>query len=502
MKFFKYLILLFLSILSINVIAANYEYRTLDSITSTSWFSSYKDSCQSFVNQKVSNGSNISYVSSTEDQCVYKTSDGNRGAQIEKREATCKAGQNKFLDGFITPSDGSPPDIVCFSGCLYKSDGGGTAFDTPNGNLNWGFNASSTGATCGADTPKGEDKPNPVTPMKPEECKSASGSDAYCNKPSNKQCPTGYKQGSFNNQQICIKPSPDPDPTKPNPNDPNNGDGKGSCNGTNNCNTTNFDDSKIIEAINASTSAITQAISTLSSSLSSGFSSVVNAVSSVTSAVNANTSAVNASGDKVTNAVNENTSAVNAVKSAVNGLNSSIQAVANAVNTNGDKVTNAVNINGKNTVDAVNSNADKVTNAVNTGAKNTIDAVNTSGKNTVDAVNASTDATKENGKKLDGIKDGVDKGNGFLKEIKDWLFADVDQNSFNAETPMRDLQQKDIESDKYKVSGQCPVSRTFSFKGHTFTLDLSNFCYVLEIMGIIVGIAACLHGVAILSENT
>ena len=150
----------------------------------------------------------------------------------------------------------------------------------------------------------------------------------------------------------------------------------------------------------------------------------------------------------------------------------------------------------------MNTSINQVTQAVNTSADKITNAVNTSGKNTVDAVNAGTEATKENGKKLDAVKKSVDEGNGVLKQIKDWLFADVDQNSFNAETPMRDLQQKDIESDKYKVSGQCPVSRTFSFKGHTFTLDLSNFCYVLEIMGIIVGIAACLHGVAILSENT
>lgn len=496
MKFFKYLIFstLFLSSLS---------YASTYTIVDGS--SSFTGSSASEVcNKYISSMNSVVLVSVTESLCSFKSSNG---SSVFSRSITKETDDQ--CPSTVTSTPISVPgwtswDIdqidsysaqisgktACYQGCKYKNPTMTGSERSDMMSLLYGDPVKDSSCPAGDTTKPSTPTPNNTTPtqMKPEECKSPTGSDGYCNKPSNKQCPAGYKQGSFNNQQICVKPSPDPDPTKPNPNDPNNGKGEGNCNGTNNCNTTNFDDSKIISAINASTSAITQAISSLSNSLSSGFSSVVNAVSSVTNAVNANTSAVNLSGDKVTNAVN--------------GLNSSIQAVSTTVNASADKVTNAVNTNGKNTIDAVNANGEKVTNAVNANGKNTVDAVNTNAKNTVDAVNAGTEATKENGKKLDGIKDGVEKGNGILGEIKDWLFADVDESSFEAKTPMRDLEQKDIESDKYKVSGQCPVSREFSFKGHTFKLDLSNFCYVLDIMGIIIGIAACLHGVAILSENT
>ncbi|MCU4601515.1 hypothetical protein [Acinetobacter bereziniae] len=433
MKFFKYLIFILLSFLSTLTLAC-YQVK-FNSFTSPIK-KSQGEACASIVGQKTTTGDTVvKSVYSFEHNIHFckidtKNSKGelvgwdsyNDGPYYVDCQIKCEPGTKRFLDGYITSQTGTPPDEVCFAGCLHKSDGGGTAFDTPNGNLSWGFNAETTGMECDQDTPKGEDKPiTPVDPnMKPEDCKNANGSNAYCDKPTDKNCPTGYKQGMFNNKQICIKNSDNPDPNKPNPNDPNNGDGKGegNCNGTNNCNTTEFDDSKIIEAINASTSAISNAIASLSNTITNGLNSLASSINSVSSAINANTNAVNANGDKVTN-----------------------------------------------------------------------------------AVNSGTNATKENGKKLDGIKDGIDKGNGFLKEIKDWLFADVPDTG-SEPAPSREFKVEDLKTDLFKVSGQCPISKSFTFKGHTFTLDLSNFCYVLEIMGLIVGIAACLHGIAILSENT
>lgn len=472
MKFFKYLIFLFFTLFTTTAFSGTYYYFQDNPGAK---FTSKQELCDS---KKTSVA--INAVVDGNKCSVYDNTGFTRFLDyILSGEITCAANQKKFLDGYIGAPDSFAPSTVCYQGCVYNSDGGGTAFDTPNGNLSWGINAESTGATCPTDTPKGEDTPQTNPPMKPEECKNASGSDAYCNKPSNKQCPSGYKQGSFNNQQICIKPSPDPDPTKPNPNDPNNGGGQGNCNGTNNCNTTNFDDSGIISAINSSKNAITSAISSLSNALSSGFSSVVNAVSGVTSAVNANTSAVNSNGDKVTNAVNENTSAVNAVKSAVNGLNSSIQAVTSAVNENGNKVTNAVNTNG-----------DKVTNAVNTNGKNAVDAINANGKNTVDAVNAGTEATKENGKKLDSIKDGIDEGNGLLGGIKDTL-NDI-KNWLTTEQELPASQQPDIQEHEVQGyeksyvswSSSCPpdVQVPISLMGQSSTLVLkwSPWCELLS----------------------
>lgn len=471
MKFFKYLIFILLSFFSITAFAVTYEYRSSNSVITGDWMSTPELACKNFIAKWAPSAP---YVRSSEAECVYKTTDGDRGSAIEKREATCKAGQEKFLDGYIGDF---PPDSVCYSGCIYDSKGVWIGQgETSNGNLIWGTTATSTGTTCGADTPKGEDKPNTNQPMKPEECKSPTGSDGYCNKPSNKQCPTGYKQGSFNNQQICIKPSSDP--TKPNPNDPNNGNGQGSCNGTNNCNTTNLDDTNIVNAINSSKTAITQAISSLSESISTALTTVTNAINGTTNAVNNNTNAVNAvkasvdalhntinavttavdnntkavnaNAEKVANAVKDNIAATNAVKSAVDNLNSAVNAVSEAVNANG-----------KNTVDAVNANGDKVTNAVNKG----------------------TEATKENGKKLDQIIKGQEEGNSLLKDIKDWLTGDNNLPE-NEKPTIEEHDVGDYEKSYVSWSASCPpdVQIPISLMGQSSTLVLkwSPWCELLS----------------------
>jgi len=480
MKFFKYLIFIITSFISINVFA---DY-TINSLGFSGLYSTKEAACNAFSAHVKSyyNNNNLNYSPSIQGNTCYA---GNAAyADFSESEAKCPTtvtstpisvpGWTSWdidqIDSYSAQIQGK---TACYQGCKYKNPTMSGSEGSDMMNLVYGDGVKDSSCPTGDTTRPSTPTPNNTgsTQMKPEECKSPTGSDGYCNKPSNKQCPSGYKQGSFNNQQICIKPSPDPDPTKPNPNDPNNGDGKGNCNGTNNCNTTNFDDSKIISAINASTSAITQAISSLSNSLSSGFSSVVNAVSSVTSAVNANTSAVNSNGDKVTSAVNENTSAVNSVKSAVNGLNSSIQAVTTAVNASADKVTNAVNSNGKNTVDAVNANGEKVTNAVNEN-----------GKNTVDAVNAGTEVTKENGKKLDGIKDGIEKSNGLLEDIKNWLNGDLPPSE-DGKVGVGQIELPSDNTNIIKFNAVCPapVEQNVSIIGYswTFSFSFDSYCEVL-----------------------
>lgn len=363
---------------------------------------------------------------------------------------------------------------ACYQGCKYKNPTMSGSEGSDMMNLVYGDGVKDSSCPAGDSTKPSTPTPNNTGPtqMKPEECKSPTGSDGYCNKPSNKQCPSGYKQGSFNNQQICIKPSPDPDPTKPNPNDPNNGKGEGSCNGTNNCNTTNFDDSNIINAINNAVSSITSSISSINQS-----------ITSVANAVNA-----------TTNAVNNTTSAVNAVKSSVDALHNTINAVTSAVdnntkavNANGDKVTKAVNDNTtatnavKTAVDGLNSSVKAVSDAVNANGKNTVDAVNANGKNTVDAVNAGTQATKENGKKLDGIQSSVDEGNGLIKDIKDWLTKEPTLENGQLEINNEVLPGYE-RKDYVQFTNTCPfspeeVNLPMGVLGSiTFTKDLTFIC--------------------------
>jgi hypothetical protein len=448
MRFFKYLIFIFIFFSSSNASAYFYYVgNKAATIADTYCASSAKTYALSEISSK------FIYQADT---CRWYNKDWSVGApNIQEEKTTCTAGTENFIDGFITPPDGFAPDSVCFQGCTYNSDGQGTAFDTPNGNLSWGINAQATGATCSVDTPKGQDTPT-NDKMPPDQCKNSTGSDSYCNKPPNKQCPTGYKQGSFNNQQICVKNSTDPDPNKPNPNDPNNG-GQGNCNGTNNCNTTNFDDSGIISAINSLKSSLTSAISSMTNTLSSAISSVTSAVNSVKNSVDANTAAVNANADKVKGAVDANTAAVNANGDKVKGA---VDANTAAVNANGDKVKGAVDAN----TAAVNANGDKVKGAVDANTA----AVNANGEKIKGAVDVNTAAVKE--------------GNGLLSDIKNWLTS---TDGVSADSGLLGIDPIQIEQqqDKFNWSAQCPapIEKNTTIIGYswTYSFTFDSWCSVL-----------------------
>ena len=511
MNFFKYLIFISIFISSF----ANADW-TLSGYASGT-YKTKEETCSAFLAKYTSSGASKYQISSTGDRCFLIDSNGGSFlmAYFQEVKKTCKAGETTFLDGYITTTDGFPPDSVCHDGCTWQSDGGGTAFDTPNGNLNWGFNAKNTGSTCSVETPKGEDKPKT-----PDDKKCTAG-EAYCEKPAT-GCPAGYSSGTYNGKQICVKNNPDP--TKPNPNDPNNGNGNGGG---------KFDDSKIIAAINDSKTAITNSINNAVNSINSSISTinqsitaVANAVTGTTNAVNNNTNAVNAvkssvdalhntinavttavnnNTNAVTSAVNANTSATNAVKASVDALNSTVSAVTSAVdnntkavNANGDKVANAVkdNTTATNAVktavdnlnsavnavsDAVNANGDKVSNSVNANGDKVANAVNANGDKVTDAVNKGTEATKENGKKLDGIKSSVDEGNGLLKDIKDWLTKEPELE--NGELEIKEEMLPGYERKDYvQFTNSCPFtsqqeSLPMGVLGTiTFTKDLTFIC--------------------------
>ncbi|MFH7353759.1 hypothetical protein L1A70_18365 [Acinetobacter bereziniae] len=535
MKFFKYLIFIFLLI----SFQAKADWYIQNLGPDFGVFTTTESACKA-NRDRVSSSFTYKLLGTS---CVLYNGSSTFGVyELIEIEKKCTAGQTAFLDGYITPPDGFSPDSVCYQGCTWTNTaGGGTAFDTPNGNINWGFNAKNTGAKCSVETPKGEDKP-----VNKDGCKN---NESYCDKPST-GCPSGYTSGSFNGKQICVKNNPDP--TKPNPNDPNNGGGKGegSCNGTNNCNTTNLDDTNIVNAINSSKNAITQAISSLSESITSSFTTVTNAINgttnavnnntnavnavkssvdalhntinavttavnnnttAVTSAVNANTSAtnavkasvdalnstvsavttavdnntkaVNANGDKVANAVKDNISATNAVKDAVSNLNSAVNAVSDAVNANGKNTVDAVNANGKNTVDAVNSvksaidslntSVNAVTSAINANGDKVSNSVNANGEKVTNAVNKGTETTKDNGKKLDQIIKGQEEGNSLLKDIKDWLTGDNNLPE-NEKPTIEEYDVGDYEKSYVSWSASCPpdVQIPISLMGQTSTLVL------------------------------
>lgn len=548
MKFFKYLIFLFL-LISFQVKA---DWYVGDLGQSFGIFPTSDAACKanrdrfstSFTYQVEGNNCKLFSGGSLYGQYLL--------VEIEK---TCKAGTSSVYSGSVTIQNWKDNDewlnlndamlakfngtTVCANSCVHKFDFlGDSTGDATNGPVSFKGKYISTDTKCTSPTEGPVDTLNGTKTPTNDGCKN---SEAYCDKPPT-GCPAGYTSGSFNGKQICVKNNPDP--TKPNPNDPNNNpnDGGGK-----------FDDSRIIAAINDSKTAITNSINNAVNSINSSISTinqsitaVANAVNGTTNAVNNNTNAVNAvkssvdglhntinavttavnnNTNAVTSAVNANTSATNAVKASVDALNSTVSAVTgavdnntNAVNANGDKVANAVkdNITATNAVrdavsnlnssinavaDSVNANGDKVSNSVNANGKNTVDAINSNGKNTVDAVNAGTEATKENGKKLDGINDGIKEGNGHLKDIKDYLKEGKDSEfPENGDTKV-DI--KTIDAGKFSEtifasSAQCPANKTLSMnflgrRGFSYTFDFSEWCYYLGLLGNLILICAYIY---------
>ena len=520
MRFFKYLVFLVLSIISINAFAA-LTYKIGNSSSST-----MQGVCESYADEIRTSTFYFKYSASqastdTAFYCVY--------SKWNVSNNSFHSNANNFTGGVITTVDSCPSSVssnpisvpnwdkwtldqsdayysknvtgktACYQGCRYKDPSmGGTP---PEMHLTYGSPVKDSSCPPDGTTKPSTPVPDGTPPQPPTQCKNAQGSDAYCDKPPT-GCPSGYKSGSFNNKEICVKNSPDPDPTKPNPNDPNNGDGKGSCNGTNNCNTTNFDDSKIISAIDSLKSSFNSAISTMTNTLSS-------AISSVTSAVNSVTSAVNASADKVKTAVDANTAATNSVKSSVdantaatNSVKSSVDAntaATNSVKSSVDANTAATN-SVKTSVDAntaaVNANADKIKGSVdaNTAATNSVKtsvdantaAVNANGDKVKTAVDANTTAVNANGDKIKGAvdanTDAVKEGNTLLDDIKKWL---SDSDGVSAEDGLITVDKFEFQNqpDKFQWSAQCPapIQTDTSIIGYSWTYSFSfdNWCAVL-----------------------
>lgn len=551
MKIFKYLIFIFLSLFSINSFA-NYYYLAGPRDGAKTYRGNTADAaCIAYANAR-----NVKFAWVDSGGCIDVK--GSAYGFVERVQDTCEAQYvyskpisvpgwtNWNVDQITAYSNKIQGQTACYKGCKYRNPSmtGDTTSDSMKLMFGDGVKDSSCPET--ATEPPNTPYPDNVTPPT-DGCKNG---EAYCDKPTT-GCPSGYTSGSFNGKQICVKNSSDP--TKPNPNDPNN--------------MTNFDDSRIIAAINDSKTAITNSINNAVNSINSSISSInqsitavanavnettnavnnntnaVNAVKSsvdalhntinavttavnnntnqVTSAVNANTSAtnavkasvdalnstvsavtsavdnntkaLNANGDKVANAVKDNISATNAVKTAVENLNNAVNAVSDAVNANGKNTVDAINANGKHTVDAVNSvksaidslntSVNAVTSAVNANGDKVSNSVNANGDKVTNAVNKGTEATKENGKKLDQIIKGQEEGNSLLKDIKDWLTGDNNLPE-NEKPTIEEYDVGDYEKSYVSWSASCPpdVQIPISLMGQTSTLVLkwSPWCELLS----------------------
>ncbi len=282
MKFFKYLIFIALSITSLSVFAAEYwQVGTLSLTRASTKVQACKNAQELYYAFRTELSSDTNYC-----RFIDKNGDNYQShSMMTAQPPACDSEFPQTFSGYIRSPTLPAPSSICSKGCTYIPTSSSGEL-TPNGNIVWGLIAKGNGQTCSADTPKGEDTPKPTEPeddtkMKAENCRNQYGSDAYCTKVSGKECPTGYKQGSFNNKTICIKDSSNPT----NPNDPNNPQQN------------NFDDTRIIDAINQlkksmldaisnATNSLKQSLDAINQSTSNVINSITNIGSSITNAVN------------------------------------------------------------------------------------------------------------------------------------------------------------------------------------------------------------------------
>lgn len=243
MRFFKYLVLIFASIISVNAFAA-YKYKAQYGLKATEWMDSGSAACTKLLSLLENNVS--SFLSNTETNCYYKSSvNGNTWVASLSRKVECPTAGTPLV-AWLEKGSTHIPIQICKDGCTFT--GSGTVVEMNNYDntiLQSTGNANDCTNKYKDDPPPKCDKTNPygdcyVPPddkcvrakdgsifcpdnSKPPENNTCNGAD-YCKRPP-EGCGSGYVSGSFNGQLLCVRSAPN-DPKNPpdpdTPDDPNN----------------------------------------------------------------------------------------------------------------------------------------------------------------------------------------------------------------------------------------------------------------------------------------
>lgn len=527
MRIFKYLFFFFLSLISINSYSAYIGTGIAGSTAGASYtFESAKTAYEAYMKAKYGYpypswmASNVRCISDKDSISCWIPNSFNNFAVAGS--SSCTAGETAFLDGYITPPTGFAPDSVCHSGCIYSSDGGGTAFDTPNGNLSWGINATKTGETCSTDTPKGEDTPNGSGGDGGDGGSGSgggSGSDGGCTETgSTANCNGGSGGGGGAGAGGGAGGGGGGSGGKGGDGGAGGAGGQGGKGGDVTINMT-----PVVNAINSMSSAIVNKLTSVSSQITGAISDMKTsitdaigitnskvqavkdevasqgqqtrseiakntaAVNSVKQSVDANTEAVN----DMKSAVNQQTKAINDVKAAVDANTTAIGAVKSAVDAvKGavDAVASKIDKAAADTVEAVNASANKITSAISADGNATRQAINVDGEATRKTMTEQGDATRSainaNGQKItDAVKENTEetkKTNSLLEDLKEWLTGE--EHSENTDGVVDVVEQNidtNFKSDYLNASGSCPAPLRIEMKllqTHIIEYKYDTFC--------------------------
>lgn len=288
----------------------------------------------------------------------------------------------------------------------------------------------------------------------------------YCDRPP-QGCGDGYVSGSFNGKSLCVKTSPSTGSGSGNEGE---GDGDGDGTGATGSNTTDGTGTSTSTGTNTSTTTNTTTNNTTVNNFKIDFSPVVNAVKQVSA--------------DIKNLKNELLTSISELIKKVDTTNTKIDETNSKLDTSNTNLT-SIKDSSLRQEELLKSIRDK------------------SGSGSASGAQTDTDLSGVNSR-LDGIKEGIDKKNTFDKELSDWMKEPIKESDYAQDMPTNSLEIADLNTTLYKLTGSCPAPFTFTAPvvNHTFTIDISRFCDVLAIIGILISIAACIHGIAILAENT
>lgn len=495
MRFFKYLVFIFVSIISFDVYAAD-QYR----IGEGQLFDTAIGACSDYANKL--SGTKPRLSQRTNLYCVYTNRSGLENEIVISIIKSACPSRGSLKVFYYPAGTTSVPTRACVDGCTYE---GGHAIDTPN-HVAITMQATGDSLNCtnesGPKQPPQCDKTDPyggcyVPPndncmrladgsihcpdnTKPPENNTCNGAD-YCKRPP-EGCGPGYVPGSFNGQQLCVRSGPNvpknpPDPDKPD--DPNN-----CMNGGTYCpqppdNTqcpsgyteTTYNGSKICVKNNPDPDKPNP-----------------NDPNNPDYGGGDNGGGDNGGGDGSTGGgtidVKGIIDAINALKvallNAIAGISGKLDTLIAGQKTGNDHLKNikdeSVKTNEK--LDKSNEHLGKIEDATS-AASDTLGEIN-------DAAHATSEAVGETNKKLDSIKDAIDSQSKCLDK-NSGKYRECTPDDFSAaSTPdgKVDILEREIDTNFdgniISVSDQCPPPMVIRFnllEEHVITFSYDNFCY-------------------------
>lgn len=497
MKFFKYLIFIILSVISINSFAANYNWSNVVSGTESSI-------CQNIASYLGKNYRPYKQKTLGKDiLCtleVYRSFQDDWGS-IRDYTAT--------LDSSKCPPSGSPiinyfevGEKTPLQTCTQNSDGtyciakaksseplvlhGGTYLGVQHKSQVTLYSLSETpSSSCSPETSTSScnalDPYGPCFKVPNDGCTRARDGSincpqniektptqdtcngaSYCARPST-GCGSGYVSGSFNGDSLCVKKSLSGDTTQTN-------DVSYTASNTDGSTTS------LRQNADGSTSLKTQSKdgsnTSLSESGSDGKGSTIKTSNGTTTAQSSTTTTTTSEGSVTVTTTNADGSVT--------------------------KVT--ISKDGKNvktTTTDPNGNTASV-DSIQVESTNPTDANSTDLSGVISAINAAKTA----------IVSAVDKVKDTLSDIQDFLSGDVDTSSMtDVEVPQKQLDEKSFSENLYSSSAQCPVDRTLSFKllgraDFTKTFSFQMLCDHLSIFGQLIMLASYIYAARIVTRDS